>query len=422
MSAPIVNAGPSAAAPAITHGAAPYDRKKAIIEQYDAAPATPEELEAVRALSIIQANAYDIYRGDGEPMGFRFRFAGNLEVSPPQWLVRDFMEENTFAVVYGASGEGKTFLALDLAASVATGNAFHGREVVRPGLVVYIAGEGHAGLARRLRAWSIDQGVPLGGAPLIVSYQATTLCEPEAIAEVEKAIAYHVRTLGPPRLLIFDTWSRNLGGDENSSLDSAEGVAAVDRIRRPYGSTALVVHHTGHDTSRARGSTVLRAAADLELQVEKSADEVIRVTATKIKDSGPPSPLAFKLRDVDLGIVDDKGWPVKKAVLDEIEYTAETKRSNAPSGKNQKKALEILAGMIASHRANLRASGRPESEARVLLTAWRDDCMNEGVNRKRFSEAKADLLSMKAIETDGPFVIIPELSGKRPDSSGFVRD
>lgn len=418
MTPQVIGEAPGTAPPVEAHDSAPPELVEHAAIQYLRDPKTPGELEAERLKAIAEA----IYTGEDEPRGFRFKLAGNMEVRPPQWSIRDFMEENTFAVVYGASGEGKTFLALDLAASVATGNAFHGREIVRPGLVVYIAGEGHAGLARRLRAWSIDRGVPLDGAPLIVSYQATTLCEPEAIAEVEKAIAYHVRDLGPPRLLVFDTWSRNLGGDENSSLDSAEGVAAVDRIRRPYGATAVVVHHTGHDTSRARGSTVLRAAADLELQVARGSDEIIRVAATKIKDAGPAEPLAFKLRDIDLGIVDDKGWPIKKAVLDEIEYKGEKAPAKNPAGKNQAQALEALESLYYAHEANLRANSRPVSEARVAFNDWRAACIAQGLPPNRFGEAKTALAQKGLIKIDCGFVLIPKPSESSPKLSESFRD
>ena len=43
------------------------------------------------------------------------------------------------AVIYGPSGEGKTFVALDWALSVATGRSWQGKQT-KQGPVVYIAG------------------------------------------------------------------------------------------------------------------------------------------------------------------------------------------------------------------------------------------------------------------------------------------
>ena len=381
-------------------------------------PPSPEEAEAAK----LEAEALGIYSGEDEPKGFRFKLAGNMEVRPPQWSIRDFMEAGAFVEIHGKAGDCKTFLTLDLAASVATGHPFHGREVLKPGLVIYVAGEGHSGLARRLKAWSIANNVSLDDAPLVISHQAASLCDAGAVKALAEAIAYRVRTFGPPRLIIFDTWSRNLGGDENGSLDSAEGVSAVDRLRKPYGAAAIVVHHTGHDRTRARGSTVLPGAADLELQLVRGADGIVRVEATKIKDDGPPEALAFKLRDIDLGIVDDKGWPIKKAVLDEIEYKGEKAPTKNPAGKNQAQALEALESLYYAYEANLRANSRPVSEARVAFNDWRAACIKQGLPPNRFGEVKEALARKGLIKIDYGFVLIPKPSESSPKLSESFRD
>jgi RecA-family ATPase len=55
--------------------------------------------------------------------------------------------------VFGDPGSGKTFIALNVAASVATGIAWNGQNV-KQGSGFYIAGEGFSGISRRLAAWS----------------------------------------------------------------------------------------------------------------------------------------------------------------------------------------------------------------------------------------------------------------------------
>jgi len=156
----------------------------------------------------------------------------------------------------------------------------------------------------------------------------------------------------------------------------------------------------------ARGSTVLRAAADLELRIDRGEDGIVRATATKIKDCGPSSPLAFSLADVDLGISDEDGRPVSSAVLEEEEYKPE-EGPRAPSGKNQKAAMRIFEEELERHRANVKASGRNASEARVSLDTWRDVCAAAGIDRRRFSEAKAALLAARAIQLEDGYVMPP---------------
>jgi RecA-family ATPase len=57
------------------------------------------------------------------------------------WLVRDLIFETGKGLLSGQWGAGKTFGALDLAASVITGEPFAGRRVVRRGGVLFVAPE-----------------------------------------------------------------------------------------------------------------------------------------------------------------------------------------------------------------------------------------------------------------------------------------
>lgn len=65
--------------------------------------------------------------------GFQLRRVGELEIRPPQWLVRDLLEADSLALLFGDPAAGKSFVALDLAACIATGEAFHGRRITKPG-------------------------------------------------------------------------------------------------------------------------------------------------------------------------------------------------------------------------------------------------------------------------------------------------
>jgi hypothetical protein len=98
---------------------------------------------------------------DGElpkkPQEFAFVAVGDLEYRPPEYIVDELIEAETLGLIFGDPACGKSFLAVDIALSVATGTQFHGKDV-RQGSVFFIAGEGHNGLARRFEAWSKDKG------------------------------------------------------------------------------------------------------------------------------------------------------------------------------------------------------------------------------------------------------------------------
>jgi hypothetical protein len=108
--------------------------------------------------------------------GFTLKKLRDVEIREPEFLVRGLVETDSVAVVFGDPGGGKSFLALDLVACVASGRAFHGRPV-RSGPVVYIAGEGHNGIRRRLSAWEKQTGTDLDDAPFFLSLSAARLVE-----------------------------------------------------------------------------------------------------------------------------------------------------------------------------------------------------------------------------------------------------
>jgi len=376
--------------------------------------------KAATALSALSS------QGAESPGGFRLARFGTLELRPPKWLVKGLIESDSLALVFGDPAGGKSFFGLDLAASIATGTPFHGHDVKTPGPVVYIAGEGHSGLARRLRAWEIHTQKPLAQAPLFISSAPAALCEADYMARVASAIDSATREAGPPVLLVLDTWSRSLAGDENSTGDVALAISALDRLRARYGCAALAIHHVGHaDKARARGSTVLRGAVDTEFKLERGVDGIIRVENTKMKDGCPPAPMAFVLCDVDLGVLDEDGCAVTSAVLVAQDFKPESAPRPA-TGARQKEALAIFEAEVERHRKNVSDSGRDPDEARVSIDAWKTACAVAGIDRRRFSEIKLSLLDARLIDIRGNFVFrrpdaCPSVSAVRPPLGGAGR-
>jgi hypothetical protein len=74
-------------------------------------------------------------------------------------------------------------------------------------------------------------------------------------------------------------------------------VKHLDKIRHTLKTHLCIIHHSGKDLAKgARGHSLLRAAADTELEV---ANHVIR--ARKQRDMEEGIPIAFELITVDLG-------------------------------------------------------------------------------------------------------------------------
>ena len=246
---------------------------------------------------------------------FQLDCIDDLEMTEPEFLIDGLLETDTLAEIHGQPGCGKSFAALDFASCVGAALPFHGREVMQ-GPVVYIAGEGRSGLVRRRAAWRKHHRREDIKDPFFLSEKAANFRDGATIAAVKAAVDQVRDTYGQPRLIVIDTVARNFGaGDENSTMDMGEFIQGVDDLRVCYpGSVILLVHHTGHaEQKRARGSIALKGALDAEFLIEKSG-EVITITGTKMKDAPEPSPIAFELQNVELGI-DKKGRPFGSAVM-----------------------------------------------------------------------------------------------------------
>ncbi|OHE66408.1 MAG: hypothetical protein A2001_19265 [Treponema sp. GWC1_61_84] len=348
---------------------------------------------------VCERRKYGINGPDRKTASFSFVRYGDIEITPPRWIVRGIIEEDALGAVVGDPASGKSFLALDLAASIASGKQWHGREIVRPGPALILAAEGRGGLSRRLRAWELDRGVKLKDAPIFISTSTAVLTEPEIMRKVGEAAGEIAEATGkPPSVVILDTWSRSLGEDENAAQATNAGFHALMNLRESWtttgtGTSFIIVHHSGlGDKTRARGSSAFRAGLDFEYVLTRGSDDVLRFTCTKEKEGEPPTPQAFRFKHIDLGICDDLHQPVTSAVLETISYTEDKPGRKAGSGDLQHKAY-----------AALQALG-----GKATAKAWRDACDEAGIPRAQLDRIKKDLIGAGLFGEDGAALFIEE--------------
>ena len=302
--------------------------------------------------------------------GFRFIPGGELiaNIQPVQWLVQRYIEANSMTVMFGEPGAGKSFIALDMACCICTGEAWQGFPV-KEGAVFYIAGEGHAGIGRRLKAWSLHRGlVPEN---VMVSNTAVPLTDAESVKALVRTIRAMVDKYGVPALIVVDTLARNFGGlDENSTKDMGVFVQHMDMLKHELQTTILVVHHTGQgDKSRARGSIALKGATDIELRVEARAGGTIALQTTKMKDSELAEPVLLRLHGVDLGEIGNSA-----VVVQADKFADDSLLQLAPQ---EMKIWELL-------KQGVRDAGGEALENKTLVEL----CEGEGINKSRVSEAR----------------------------------
>jgi len=235
-----------------------------------------------------------------------------MKLPPPAWLIEGLIEESVFGVLYGPSGEGKSFVALDWALSVASSEKWQERCVVG-GAVVYVVAEGGRNIWKRIKAWMDEHSVKdVPGLFIILdSVQFTNDSHVRGLLlQIQKAGIN-------PRLIIIDTLARCFDGDENSSQDMGRFVKACATVQRSLTATVLAVHHTGkkaNSKSGERGSSALRGAADVMISVSKRGD-IVQINVDKQKDDEPITGIRLRLLQVVVGVDEITGKNVTSCVL-----------------------------------------------------------------------------------------------------------
>ncbi len=344
--------------------------------------------------------------------GFSFVQVSELlaQPAPVKWLIHELLEEGSMAQLFGQSGGGKSFLAIDWATTIATGGVWHDRPT-RPGSVFYIAGEGHRGIGRRLRAWELHHQVQLTGAPLFVSKTPAQLLDAVNAMAVAAAARQLADAHGKPALVVVDTLHRNFGaGDENSAADLGKFIGNLDALLRlPLGCAVLIVHHVGHlATDRARGSSSIRAAMDHEYRLD-GTEGPRTLVCTKNKEGEPVRPQTFELQQVPLdGWEDADGVVPTSAVL----VTSDAPRKEAKPVRRDI-AMQALIEAISEYGQKMPGTSTiPPGVKAVNLEQWLDrwvlrtgyDADNTHSVRSNFSKDQKRLLEDGRIAISKPYV------------------
>jgi hypothetical protein len=234
--------------------------------------------------------------------GFTFFSEGQVhELQPPQWLIEGLLPKSSMCTLFGQPGAGKSFLALDFAMCISTGNNWLGRKV-EAGQVVYCAQEGLTGMGQRIHAWRTARKVD-ATANIIFTRDFDTLAFYQPVANFIEAVKDTLKgTL--PTLMVFDTLGLSaLGADENDAKDMNQVMAHVNNIRKAMESTAVVlIHHTTKMGTTERGSTAIRGACDTMLKMAITGKHTT-LSVDKQRDWAAGDPVRLALTPVGAGAV-----------------------------------------------------------------------------------------------------------------------
>lgn len=338
------------------------------------------------------------------------------------YVVKGVVPQNGLVILYGDSQAGKSFLAMDIALHVAMGRDWFGNRV-KPGGVIYQAGEGEAGIFPRFigarDALKAPKDLPIKIIPKAVDLWSAT-GDVEPLIEEIKRIALELSE--PLKLIIIDTHAAaSAGADENSAKEMTMLIQHYKAIQAATGATVIVVHHRNSSGEKMRGHTSLPAAADATIEVTFDAASKTREFCTVKQKDGPNGKRGqFELRQTIIG-QDEDGDPRTTCYIAPIKGEARAQVGGTTSQKAAPKlpaaaalALRALQDELSSQEdldpAEFGATNR--SNRRVTIQKWQDRFYRQGFDantskgtmRVAFMRALHTLLDRNLIEREEEYV------------------
>lgn len=306
--------------------------------------------------------------------------------APARWLIKYVVPAEPLVVMFGESGSGKSFMALDMAFHIAQGIPWRGKKV-RQGPVVYIAAEGAGGIRKRLLAYALHHGLNLADIPIYVIDAAPNfMLKQDALDVCASVLSLN---LGSIALVVVDTFAQVMpGANENSGEDVGLALRHAKGINRSLKATVMLVHHAGKDTTKgARGWSGLRAAADGELEIARSGNaRALRLS--KSKDGEDNTIFGFALEVVNIGM-DEDGDIISSCVVIEA--------ANAMPGPNKVRKdlgeVELVVNAILQEFAKDQTSGIEVAEV-LKASALKMPMPGEGKRDTRKQRAERALKAL----------------------------
>jgi hypothetical protein len=219
--------------------------------------------------------------GVSEPVDWHTRYMTEesyLNVKPPEFLVDGFLVKDSIAMLGGPVAQRKSIIALNVAHALCTGEALFGYFTVteKPTRTVYLCPEmGAASFVKRIKQIGLGDYV---GKTLFIQTMSE---QPTVLDELDGEL--------PGAVVIVDTITRFIEGDENKSEDMRRFAQKVFRLVNA-GATVVLLHHSKKGSSGTlddglRGSSELAAFVD-------------SCWVTELEDTTKPYESLSKMRNV----------------------------------------------------------------------------------------------------------------------------
>jgi AAA domain len=274
---------------------------------------------------------------------------------PPDYLIDGLLQRRYCYSFTGRTGDGKTAIALLIAAHVGTGRSLAGREVER-GRVLMFAGENPDDV--RARWLAMSQQLDFDPETIRVYFVPGRF----KVSDLIQKIRGEAAELGDMSLLIIDTSAAYFEGeDENSNVQLGAHASRMRGLGLPGGPTTIINCHptknATDDNLVPRGGGAFLAEVDGNLVCMRD-DTVVRLH-WQGKFRGPDfAPITFQLRSVSHErLRDTKNRVITTVIAEPLSDAAEQDLAKAARGDEDRLLQAVAAAPKTSMAALALALG-----------------------------------------------------------------
>jgi len=292
-----------------------------------------------------------------------------------RWLVDGLWSQAAVGIIGGAPKSAKSWMALDMAVSVASDTPCLGAfDVLEPGrALLFMAEDADAAVRARVAGICRHRGLDIKQLDLHI-ITATSL---RLDLERDRSRLSDVVSNFAPRLLLLDPFVRLHRGDENDAGHISGLLAYLRELQREHHLAVVVVHHTRKNGGGAvlgqtlRGSGDFHAWVDSSLYLRRKRDTLM--LSIEHRSAPSPDPLHLALvgddatGDVHLDICDDDATdaaPDRDLATDVLGALVDRPRTRT----DLRALLRVRNQRLGNVLEQLREAGRVRRDAGVWLS------------------------------------------------------
>lgn len=177
-----------------------------------------------------------------------------------RWLIEPLWARAGVGIIGGAPKSYKSWLALDVAVSVASGTpCLDTFPVLEPGgALIYMAEDAQAVVKARLAGLCRHRGLDLAALPLgVITAPSVRLDLPHDQRRLAATVRRHA-----PRVLLLDPFVRLHRINENDAGEVAAILGYLRELQRAHDLAVVVVHHARKNGGATTGGQSLRGSGD----------------------------------------------------------------------------------------------------------------------------------------------------------------